>query len=76
MKIKLLLFKICKKPGNVYKTTVDPVKKQVPELEDSSKNIINNNRKLRHLSQGFIRMLLTNKCNGRFRLRQYKKTRN
>ena len=68
VEIKLLLFKICKKPGNVYKMTEDPVKKQVlPHLEDNSMNIINRIRKLRHVSQEVSRMLLTNKCNGRRR---------
>lgn len=66
VEIKLLLFKICKKPGNVYKITEDSVKKQVlPHLEDNSMNIINRIRKLRHVSQEVSRMLLTNKCNGR-----------
>ena len=74
VEIKLLLFKICKKPGNVYKMTEDPVKKQVlPHLEDNSMNIINRIRKLRHVSQEVSRMLLTNKCNGRSKFLQYKR---
>lgn len=74
VEIKLLLFKICKKSGNVYKMTEDPVKRQVlPHLEDNSMNIINRIRKLRHVSQDFSRMLLANTCSGRSRFLEYKR---
>lgn len=55
--------------------TEDSVKKQVlPHLEDNSMNIINRIRKLRHVSQEVSRMLLTNKCNGRSKFLQYKRS--